>query len=461
MIRDDRLLLTFYGDDFTGSTDVMEVLALAGLRTVLFLSPPSPDELARYPGIHAAGVAGISRSLTPDEMRCELKPIFKSLKELNAPIMHYKICSTFDSSPEIGSIGCAINLGLETFESKAALLLVGAPALGRYQVFGNLFARSGGESGVYRLDRHPSMLNHPVTPMQESDLLVHLQKQTKRKIGLLDIRVFDKCAAEVAHELNKLISEGAEIVLIDILSDSHMPIIGKLFSDRSDPATPLFIPGSSGVEYALTVYWRQSGLISAAPPRPTFTATDKILVVSGSCSPVTKRQIEAAEMKGFLSIPLDFETLHIEDQNCPKRDLCILQVKNALDRGRSVILHTALGPDDLRILKTDQVLKQKFGNSLNRGASGRIIGTALGHLMKDILSSVNVSRAVVTGGDTSGYVARSFGIHALEMIAPVAPGSPLCRVYSQNKNIQGMEILFKGGQVGNNDLFETIRRGTE
>jgi hypothetical protein len=28
------LLLTFYGDDFTDSTDAMEALTLAGLRTV-------------------------------------------------------------------------------------------------------------------------------------------------------------------------------------------------------------------------------------------------------------------------------------------------------------------------------------------------------------------------------------------------------------------------------------------
>ena len=34
-------LLAYYGDDFTGSADVMEVLTWAGLRTVLFLEPPT------------------------------------------------------------------------------------------------------------------------------------------------------------------------------------------------------------------------------------------------------------------------------------------------------------------------------------------------------------------------------------------------------------------------------------
>lgn len=35
------LLLTYYGDDFTGSTDVMESLELYGIPTVLFLAMPT------------------------------------------------------------------------------------------------------------------------------------------------------------------------------------------------------------------------------------------------------------------------------------------------------------------------------------------------------------------------------------------------------------------------------------
>ena len=40
------LLLSFYGDDFTGSTDVLEQLASNGVSTVLFLSPPTPESNA-------------------------------------------------------------------------------------------------------------------------------------------------------------------------------------------------------------------------------------------------------------------------------------------------------------------------------------------------------------------------------------------------------------------------------
>ena len=36
-----RPLYAYYGDDFTGSTDVLEALSLGGVRSVLFTGMPS------------------------------------------------------------------------------------------------------------------------------------------------------------------------------------------------------------------------------------------------------------------------------------------------------------------------------------------------------------------------------------------------------------------------------------
>ncbi len=87
------LLLAFYGDDFTGSTDAMEALQWSGLRTVLFLNPPTREQLAKIENLRAFGVAGWSRTMSPQEMDEELKPILNQLSQSGAPIIHYKICS--------------------------------------------------------------------------------------------------------------------------------------------------------------------------------------------------------------------------------------------------------------------------------------------------------------------------------------------------------------------------------
>ena len=46
----EGILVAWYGDDFTGSAATMEVLAFAGLPSVLFLDLPTPEMLARFPG---------------------------------------------------------------------------------------------------------------------------------------------------------------------------------------------------------------------------------------------------------------------------------------------------------------------------------------------------------------------------------------------------------------------------
>jgi len=169
-----ELLLTFYGDDFTGSTDSMEVLSLGGVPAVLFLEPPDREMLATFPKVRAVGLAGTSRSESPEWMDRELPGVFAALRALGAPICHYKTCSTFDSAPHVGSIGHAIEIGQATFGGRFVPLVIGAPALKRYTAFGNLFATFEGTS--YRIDRHPVMRDHPVTPMDEGDMTRHLAR---------------------------------------------------------------------------------------------------------------------------------------------------------------------------------------------------------------------------------------------------------------------------------------------
>lgn len=169
------LWLAYYGDDFTGSTDVLEAFTAAGVSTVLFLDNPRPQDMARFPNVRCVGLAGQSRGKSPQWMQQELPKALSSLAALGAPILHYKVCSTFDSSPEVGSIGQAIDIGASMMKANWTPMVVGAPRLQRYQVFGHLFAAAQGE--VWRIDRHPTMSRHPVTPMHESDLRMHLSSK--------------------------------------------------------------------------------------------------------------------------------------------------------------------------------------------------------------------------------------------------------------------------------------------
>ncbi len=175
-----NILLAFYGDDFTGSTDALEFITRAGAKAVLFIEPPTAEQLKQFYYMDVIGVAGKTRSLSLAQMQEILLPAFEQLKASGAKQVHYKVCSTFDSSATVGSIGKAIDCGATVFQNKLIPIIGGMPALGRYCLFGNLFARMGiGSNGkIYRLDRHPSMSKHPVTPADESDLRLHIGRQT-------------------------------------------------------------------------------------------------------------------------------------------------------------------------------------------------------------------------------------------------------------------------------------------
>lgn len=292
-------LLTFYGDDFTGSSAAMEVTAFAGLPTVLFLDTPTPERLARFAGYRVIGVAGISRSQSPEWMDRHLPPVFRVLRALDAPISQYKVCSTFDSAPAVGSIGRAVDLGAPILGGEWHPLIVAAADMGRYQAFGNLFATVG--PAGYRLDRHPTMSRHPVTPMDEADLGRHLAKQTAARIGLVDFVAMKRGEADTALARER--AAGAQVVSIDVLDDETLAEAGRLAWERRGDR--LFAIGSQGLQQALVAYWRTAGLLET--PQTTFRApaVQRIVVVSGSCSPVTAGQIAFAERAGFRAIRLD------------------------------------------------------------------------------------------------------------------------------------------------------------
>jgi 3-oxoisoapionate kinase len=448
----EGLLLGFYGDDFTGATDAMEALARSGLRTVLFLRWPTPEQLGSYEGLRAVGLAGCSRSLSPEAMDLELGAAFEALRAFDLPIMHYKVCSTFDSSPQIGSIGRALEIGAKMFSTRVVPVVVGASVLGRYCVFGNLFARSGQDSEPYRLDCHPTMSRHPITPMTESDLRLHLARQTDLKIGLLDIlSVVD--AERSGARYRQLVEAGAQIILIDSLYPSHERVIGRILSDQVRPGATLFVVGSSGVEYSLIAEWQSRGMLLA---RPSFSAVpvETTFVVSGSCSPVTDRQIAWFVREGAAEISLrtaelvDSTTAEVEIERATSEALRLCR------SGRTVICHTSRGPGDPRLDETVRRF-EAHGREV-RQRSGRTLGEALGRVLAEVLRRCKVRRAVVAGGDTSFHVARQLGIEALEMVAPVAPGCPLCRVHASGSPLDGTEICFKGGQVGKEDFFGRV-----
>lgn len=449
----DGILVAWYGDDFTGAAAVMEVLAFAGLPSMLFLEPPTVEQINKFPSLRCIGVASTARSQSPLWMREELPEVFGKLCALKPELLHYKICSTLDSSPETGSIGCAIEIGADLVEANIVPILVAAPQMRRYQIFGQLFAAHGGQ--VHRLDRHPVMARHPVTPMSEADVALHLEKQSDRIIARP--KMLEKIIKEdfVLQPFVDATENKISAVAMDSWDAESETAVGKMiWENRSEVP---FVVGSQGVEYALVRHWLDIGALPPVDSACGIGKAERMVSVSGSVSLTTAEQIAWSKSNGFACIPFDATNVCRGEAALRREENRVKDASlAALADGLNPLIHTAEGPDDPLVHKFRAVAAES-GLDLNK--INRMIGEALGRILFDILKQSGIRRAVISGGDTSGYATRQIGVYALSALAPTSsPGASIFKTHAEGP-MNGLELALKGGQMGSPDYFGQVRDG--
>jgi uncharacterized protein YgbK (DUF1537 family) len=155
-----------------------------------------------------------------------------------------------------------------------------------------------------------------------------------------------------------------------------------------------------------------------------------VLVVSGSCSAVTERQIRWALDHGYVGIAVAPNDLRDWTE-------LVLAASAALVAGRNTVIYTALGA------------ATEFGY-------GDFLGVVLGLVLRELLERTSVRRVLLCGGDTSSHAVQQLGLYALTWMANLQVGAPLCRAHGDS-GLDGLELVLKGGQVGSDDFFEVVR----
>lgn len=430
----------FYGDDFTGATDTLAHLARAGLRTMLFLRAPDDVQLALAGELDAIGIAGAARAMSPARMTDELNEVGARMASLGVRLMHYKVCSTFDSAPHIGNIGVALDTLRGYFPHPLAAIVGGQPGLQRYCVFGHLFAAGGIEHGglpaIHRLDRHPTMSRHPVSPMRESDLRLHLRQQGLENIGLVDWRWRDAGAPALASALAAALAGQPQAVLFDVLDDAQLPELGRLLIDEA-ARLPLCAIGPSSIAQAYA-----QARTGATPPVPSSAAPitparSPVLVLAGSLSPMTAAQIEAA--RSFTRIELD--PAQLTGPDAPGYlDRQAATVISILHQGRHALAFTRRASEA-------------------GGPAPGAVAQACAALLRRIVAAVRVARIGVAGGDTSSFAMQALDAWGLSYLAGLPGNVALCRLHAGEARLDAVEVALKGGQMGEIGLFEQLVHG--
>ena len=443
--------LAFYGDDFTGASDNAAQYARHGLRTLLFFSNPTPDALKKAAQHYdVVGVAGTARSLPPEQMADELLPVLDNFQQLGVNFIQYKCCSTFDSSPSIGSLGEAIQLMRRVWPQSFVPVFSATPEFGRYTLFGHHYARAG--SDVYRLDRHPVMSRHPVTPMHESDLAKILADQGFKSTRLIDLRLLDEHEKN-PNALSTLIANEDSAVFDGYTQQQVVTGAASLW--QLARSRTICAMAAQGLAHALGTHLREQNQIAAPQPTHTLAPVDRLLVLSGSCSALSAAQIDWAIAAGFQEIRITPEQLISTDE--PTLKSLEDQMLDALSAGKSMVIYTAKGPDDNHLAAA---LDKLPANVSAPAFIANRIGLLYSRLAHTALARAGLTRLVVAGGDSSSFTMRQLGARALEIKAShFKQNAHVCTLISDDPLINGKEVLLKGGQVGADDLYGCMLEG--
>ena len=392
-------------DDYTGASDLANTLTRQGLRTVQTIGVPS-DDLA-LPEVDAVVVSLKSRSIEAGLAVARSRAAEKWLRGRGAGHVLFKICSTFDST-DAGNIGPVMD-ALRADCGEAIVLVTPAfPETGRTVYQGNLFV------GAVPLNESP-LKDHPLNPMHDSNLVRVLARQSKTKVGLVDLATLSRGADAVRGAACRTRRAGHRRrhhrCRVRPRSRDHRRASRSITGCRSAPPA-----SASGLRGRWSRPARSSRPRRRGEPRRRVGGPAACL--AGSCSQATLQQIANAEQV--------MPVLHLDPEPYRRRPR-----RSAARDGLGELSGSPTGPVLIASSSTpDQVaaLQSRHG----RDAAGHAIEQAMADIAEGLVRS-GVRRLVVAGGETSGAVVDRLGIPGFLVGAEIAAGVPVLRAVGADK----------------------------
>ncbi|MCP1171937.1 3-oxo-tetronate kinase [Ralstonia chuxiongensis] len=415
-----RPVLGCIADDFTGATDLANMLVRAGMRTVQTIGVPPAGEEAIAADADAIVVALKSRTIAAADAVAQSLSALRWLRAQGCSRFFFKYCSTFDSTDE-GNIGPVAEALMAELGTDFTLACPAFPENGRTIFRGHLFV------GDVLLNAS-GMEHHPLTPMRDPNLVPVLARQSAGKVGLLRYDAIMRGAQAARDQAQQLRADGVKLVIADAISNDDLIVLGEAFADL-----PL-LTGGSGLALGLPAQYRRAGLIIEHGNAAQLPAVaDSAIVLSGSCSRATNAQVAhwRASRPAFQIDPLALA----EGKSV---------VVDALDfvhrhAGQTVLVYATSAPEQVGHVQ----------QTLGVERAGKLVEDALGRIART-LHADGVRRFVVAGGETSGAVVQALDVRALRIGPQIDPGVP----WTATIDTDPVALALKSGNFGTVDFFE-------
>lgn len=418
------LALGCIADDYTGASDLANTLTRCGLRTVQTIGVP--DDALALPDVDAVVVSLKIRSIDSSQAVARARKAERWLRGRGAGHVLFKICSTFDST-DAGNIG-PVTDALRADSGDAIVLVTPAfPGTGRTVYQGHLFV------GSVPLNESP-LKDHPLNPMHDSNLVRVLARQSRSKVGLVDLATVTGGVDAIRARLARLSAEGIGAAIIDAVSDSELEIIGRVARDAR------LSVGASGMGLGIARSLVASGTVGKAPASASENAVGgRAACLAGSCSQATLAQIAQAE-RSMPVLRLDPDAIVAGG---PEVARALDWARGHLDRG-PVLIASSATPEQVAALQARH----------GRDGVGHAIEQAIAAIGAGLVEA-GVRRLVVAGGETSGAVVDRLGVPAFLVGPEIAPGVPVLRAVGARGE---MVMALKSGNFGGPDFFNDAIR---
>ncbi len=412
-----RPLLGCVADDFTGATDLANMLVRGGMRTIQTIGlPPETPEF----GVDAIVVALKSRTIPAAEAVAQSLEAVRRLAQLGCRQFFFKYCSTFDST-DAGNIGPVAEALLREVGADFTLACPAFPENGRTVYRGHLFVGDAllNESG---------MENHPLTPMKDANLVRVLQRQTEANVGLLRYDSVAGGPERLSGAIAALRREGVKIAIADAVSNADLVALGEAC------AAMKLVTGGSGIALGLPGNFRRAGLLGDALAASDLPAVaGRVLVLAGSSSRATNAQV-AAWNAGRPSFRIDPRALG-RGEPVVAQALAFAEAAGDSD----VLIYATATPDEVKAVQTELGIER----------SGALVESALAEIARE-MSARGTRRFVVAGGETSGAVVQALGVRALRIGAQIDTGVPA----TVSLDERPLALALKSGNFGDVDFFD-------
>ena len=416
------MVLGCIADDFTGATDLANNLVRGGMRVVQAIGVPAQPLDTQA---DAVVVALKSRTLPVHDAIAQSLAALRWLQAQGAQQIYFKYCSTFDSTIQ-GNIGPVAEALMAALGTDFTIATPAFPDNHRTVFKGHLFVGDAllNESG---------MQNHPLTPMNDANLVRVLQGQCAGQVGLIDYRVVAQGGAAIQARIAQLCSQGVRLAVVDAISNDDLmrlaPALKGMPLVTAGSGVAIGLPGNFGLAPSSTA--------SALPP-----AVGRQAVVSGSCSLATNRQVQAFIQSGRPSLAID--PLQISARQAAGGDVVadtLAWAQPLLAQGPVLVYSSA----EAKAVKAVQ-------EQLGAGAAGALVEYTLASIARGLVT-LGVRQLVLAGGETSGACVQALNISQLRIGPQIDPGVPWCHAQSDAAAGAGLHLTLKSGNFGTDDFF--------